>query len=254
MGIPVTLENPPQRIVSLVPSQTELLFDLGLESRVVGVTKFCVHPQHWRKSKTLIGGTKKFDLDLIDSLKPDLIIGNKEENYPEGIQALRQRYPVWMSDIVTFDQALEMIKSVAQLTHTSDKGEALTSGIIENFSGLKAFPPHPTLYLMWRNPWMGAAGNTFIHALMEKAGLVNVLAEGLRYPELSPELITRLNPSLVLLSSEPYPFSEQHIPELQALLPGARIELVDGEFFSWYGSRLLLAPVYFNALRLSDER
>ena len=248
MGNLVTLETPPMRIVSLVPSQSELLFDLGLDDRVVGVTKFCVHPIHWRKSKTVIGGTKKFDLELIDSLKPDLIIGNKEENYEDGIRALREKYPVWMSDIVTFDHALDMIRLVGQITGQVERAESLIHDIIENFAKLRLIPPVRTLYLMWRKPWMGAAGNTFIDSIMEKTGLINVLAKETRYPELSPERIAELNPSLVLLSSEPYPFSEQHIPELRTVLPAARIELVDGEYFSWYGSRLLLAPLYFDGL------
>jgi len=250
MGNKVTLEAPPMRIVSLVPSQTELLFDLGLDDRVVGVTKFCVHPIHWRKSKTVIGGTKKFDLDLIDSLQPDLIIGNKEENYEEGIQALRERYPLWMSDIVTFDHALDMIRLVGQLTGQAGRAESMIHDITGNFMSLRPFPSIRTLYLMWRKPWMGAAGNTFIDAVMEKTGLINVLANETRYPQLSTEEIARLNPSLVLLSSEPYPFSEQHIPELRTALPDARFELVDGEYFSWYGSRLLLAPLYLNQLQL----
>lgn len=250
MGNDVVLNKPPQRIVSLVPSQTELLFDLGLETRVVGVTKFCVHPLHWRKSRTVIGGTKKFDLDCIESLQPDLIIGNKEENYPEGIQFLSERYPVWMSDIITFDDAMKMIEAISRLTDTEDKGASLLAGIRQNFDRMPLHPPLRTLYLMWRKPWMGAAGGTFIHTIMEKIGLINVLAGESRYPELFAEMIRDLNPSLILLSTEPYPFSETHVQELRAVVPGARIEIVDGEFFSWYGSRLLLAPLYFNGLNL----
>ncbi len=236
------------RIVSLVPSQTELLFDLGLGDRIVGVTKFCVHPEHARKTRLVIGGTKKFDIDRIASLKPDLIIGNKEENYEEGIDYLRQRYPVWMSDILTLEDALGMIKSVALLTGTELKGHALVREINESFAGPPAFSNTRAIYLMWYNPWMGAASGTFISHIMERVGLSNVLAHRERYPELVQYEITDLKPDLVLLSSEPFPFKEKHEQEIRHLLPKAKIMQVDGEMFSWYGSRLRMAPAYFNSL------
>lgn len=252
MGNRVELKGLPRRIISLVPSQTELLFDLGLEERVVGITKFCVHPSHWRKSKTIVGGTKKFDMEIIQGLRPDLIIGNKEENYEEGITTLRQQYPVWMSDITSFNDAMDMIHSVSLFTDRKVKGDEIVNRIQIAFESLSPQPSPKVIYLMWRKPWMGAGGNTFIHALMEKVGFANVLAEQERYPELSAEMIKDLNPSFVLLSTEPYPFSEKHIPEVLEVLPNAKIMIVDGEMFSWYGSRLALAPAYFNSLRIGS--
>lgn len=249
MGISVELLKPPRRIVSLVPSQTELLFDLGLEEQVVGITKFCVHPTHWRKVKTIVGGTKKFDISCIIQLNPDLIIGNKEENYQEGILQLQKKFPVWMSDITNLDHALSMIASVAKMTDRESQGELLLTTIQQGFDRLEPLPPLRTLYLMWRNPWMGAAGNTFIHSMMERIGLVNVLAGQERYPELSADNIQKLNPALILLSSEPFPFKEKHMVEIQTLLPQALVLLVDGEFYSWYGSRLAKAPTYFSTLK-----
>lgn len=248
MGNSLELPKPPHRIISLVPSQTELLFDLGLDEQVVGITKFCIHPSHWRKTKTIIGGTKKFDIDRITRLNPDLIIGNKEENYSEGIQELQKNFPVWMSDITTFDHALSMIASISKMTDRESQGELLLTTIQEGFSRFHPLPPLRTLYLMWRNPWMGVAGKTFIHSMMERVGLVNVLSGRDRYPELSADYIRDLAPGLVLLSSEPFPFDEKHIVEIQTLLPHARVLLVDGEFFSWYGSRLSLAPGYLASL------
>jgi ABC-type Fe3+-hydroxamate transport system substrate-binding protein len=252
MGNLVELPTVPKRIISLVPSQTELLFDLGLEEEVVGITKFCVHPTHWRKEKAIIGGTKNFHLDTIEKLNPDLIIGNKEENYAEGIAALQKKFPVWMSDIETFDQAISMIEAVSQLTATQQKGTTLIDEIHSAFRRIKMIPPRRTLYLMWHNPWMGVASKTFIHTMMEKIGLVNVIRNLDRYPELSSDAIRNLNPELVLLSTEPFPFNEKHIPEIRAILPKAKIEIVDGEMFSWYGSRLALAPDYFNSLKIDQ--
>ena len=191
-------EITPKRIISLVPSQTELLYDLGLEEKVVGITKFCVHPDHWLKSKTIIGGTKNFRLDAIEKLKPDLIIGNKEENYQEGISALQQIFPVWMSDVTTFDDALSMIHSVSLLTGSETEGKEIIEQIKKSFEKMKALPKIKTLYLMWENPWMGAASKTFIHTMMEKIGLTNVLDKQERYPELSASIIKELNPPLVI--------------------------------------------------------
>jgi ABC-type Fe3+-hydroxamate transport system substrate-binding protein len=244
LGARVDIDSP-QRIISLVPSQTELLYDLGLEHRVVGITKFCVHPEKWHKSKTIVGGTKNFHFDTIEKLYPDLIIGNKEENYETGIEALRKRYPVWMSDVVSYADAISMIRSVAIITETVSAGNEIIQSIESAFSQLPGSQPKRTLYLMWRDPWMGAAGGTFIHAMMEKAGLTNVLAHEARYPELSVERMRELNPEVVLLSSEPFPFQSKHVDEVKAILPKSKILLVDGEMFSWYGSRLRLAPAYF---------
>ncbi len=234
-----------QRIISLVPSQTELLYDLGLDARVVGVTKFCVHPEQWHKTKAIVGGTKNFRFGTIGKLNPDLIIGNKEENYESGINELRMQYPVWMSDIVTFGDALSMIKSIATITQRETEGSDIIQSIESAFLTLPKIQPRRTLYLMWRDPWMGAANGTFIHTLMEKIGLTNVLRGSNRYPELSPERVRELDPELVLLSSEPFPFQAKHIDEIKSILPKSKVKLVDGEMFSWYGSRLRLAPAYF---------
>lgn len=249
MGFEVNLEFLPRRIVSLVPSQTELLYDLGLEDRIVGVTKFCIHPDQARKSKTIIGGTKKFDLNRIAALKPDLIIGNKEENYPEGIEFLRNRFAVWMSDIEDLEGALAMISDVSTLTGTEEKGNSIVSTIRVGLQSAGKLPPRRTLYLMWYDPWMGAASSTFIHAMMQQLGLVNVLESRSRYPTLEVEDMVALQPELVLLSSEPFPFAEKHRAQLQQFLPNATILDVNGEYFSWYGSRLLLIPDYVRGLK-----
>ena len=245
----ITVPSLPQRIVSLVPSQTELLYDLGLGERVVGITKFCVHPQSWFREKSRVGGTKNVHFDWVAALQPDLIIANKEENDEAQVLALEALAPVWVSDIKTLPQSLEMIRQVGLLTHTTDKANEIASSIERAFESLKAAACRRTVYGIWRGPWMWAGGDTFISDLMARVGLENVLAGRPRYPELSLEEIAGLQPELVLLSSEPYPFKEVHIAEVQAALPGAEIKLVDGEMFSWYGSRLLRAAPYLEAVR-----
>lgn len=246
MGNILSLALPLKRIISLVPSQTELLYDLGLDEEVVGITKFCVHPSHWRKEKLIVGGTKNFNVESIDQLQPDLIIGNKEENYQEGIELLQKKYPVWMSDIVTLDDALSMISSLSQITRNQNSGEAMVGQIAASFKEIKPYNAS-VLYLIWRKPWMGVGRNTFIHSLLAMIGFTNVLQTE-RYPELSEGKIKELNPEVIFLSSEPYPFNEQHLDDLKGLIPKTKIILVDGEMFSWYGSRLLKAPDYFKSL------
>jgi ABC-type Fe3+-hydroxamate transport system substrate-binding protein len=249
LGNSITLSSSPQRIISLVPSQTELLADLGLDDEVVGITKFCIHPKSWQKTKTIVGGTKNFRFDVIESLKPDLIIGNKEENYQEGIAQLKSKYPVWMSDIVTLNDAFAMIQQTGDLTDTSERTTNLLAQIKNSFLSIEKLPPLKTLYLIWQKPWMAAAPGTFIHELMTTAGLVNCLSQHTRYPELDEEKIKALNPELIFLSSEPYPFVQKHVSEMKSLFPRAKIMLVDGEMFSWYGSRLRKFPEYLKALR-----
>ncbi|MDX9751189.1 MAG: helical backbone metal receptor [Flavobacteriales bacterium] len=250
MHRPVAAPALPQRIISLVPSQTELLFDLGVEDRVVGITKFCIHPAEWFRSKPRVGGTKKVDIDKVRALEPDLIIGNKEENARADIEALEQEFPVWMSDINDLDGALDMIRRVGELTGTAPKAEAIATVIAAGFAALLPDPHgYSVAYLIWRDPWMAAGPGTFIHDMLRRCGHVNAFAHhSERYPEVSPAELAAADPDLVFLSSEPYPFSEKHIAEVAMVLPGAPVRLVDGEPFSWYGSRLLRSPAYFSGL------
>ncbi len=246
----VAVPLPPQRIVSLVPSQTELLFDLGLGSRVVGLTKFCIHPKEARSQATVIGGTKNFHFERIAELKPDLIIGNKEENYQAGIEQLAAQYPVWMSDIFTLDDSLRMMRQVGLLTGRSAQAEALAAEVARSFAELPPVAePVSAAYFIWRQPYMVAAAGTFIDDLLPRAGFRNVFADRGRYPEIGADELARAAPQVILLSSEPYPFAAKHVAEFQVICPQARIEIVDGELFSWYGSRLRHSAAYFQELR-----
>lgn len=238
-----------ERIISLVPSQTELLFDLGLGEKVVGVSKFCIHPRELVKNKVKIGGTKKFDFEKITSLNPDLIIGNKEENYKEGIEELAQTYPVWMSDIFTLSDALDMIESIGEITKTSTKAKEITKQISLGFNALEISEKNvKVLYLIWRKPYMGVGSQTFIHEMLTTIGFENVLVNEVRYPELSVERMKELNPDYIFLSSEPFPFQEKHQWEFKEEIPDIPTVLVDGEMFSWPGSHLLQATSYFQEL------
>jgi ABC-type Fe3+-hydroxamate transport system substrate-binding protein len=241
------------RIVSLVPSQTELLADLGLDEEVIGLTRFCVHPENWKARKTIVGGTKNLLPERIAALQPDLILANREENVREQVEPLAELAHVHVTDVATVDDALAMIREVGQLVGHEKRAAALAREIEAGFNALVATtgPALRAAYLIWREPYMTVGGDTFISDVMARAGLVNVFAHRTRYPEVTPEEIAALGAEVVLLSSEPYPFDENHAHELVATIPGVRVELVDGEPFSWYGSRMRLAPEYLTALRQS---
>ncbi|TCD26264.1 cobalamin-binding protein [Pedobacter psychrodurus] len=249
MGREISINFPPKRIISVVPSQTELLFDLGLDQEIIGLTKFCIHPIEKFAARTKVGGTKKLNIDLIKDLKPDLIIGNKEENTQSDIEELAIYFPVWMSDIFTLDDAMKTIGQIGALVDREPEAGYLNHLISAGFNDLKilALQHHidkKVAYLIWRKPYMAAGKNTFIDDTLLINGMTNVIKQD-RYPAVTLDELKTLNCELILLSSEPYPFGEKHIEEIQAAIPGVKIMLVDGEMFSWYGSRLVKAVQYF---------
>ena len=246
----IAISATPQRIVSTVPSQTELLHYLGLEKEVIGITKFCIHPSAWFRSKERIGGTKQLNIAKIKDLKPDLILANKEENQKNLIEELALQFPVWVSDVNDLSSACVMIKEVGSITGREKKAEELVQGIRSAFYSENIIPNQRlrTAYLIWKEPYLTVGGDTFIHQMVEYAGFKNIFADRARYPQIEIEEINGLDCELLLLSTEPYPFKENHVEELKQLLPKTKILLVDGELFSWYGSRLLQAPSYFKNL------
>lgn len=236
MGRQVTLCFPPRKVISLVPSITEYLLDIDVD--VIGRTKFCIHPETLVKEIPEIGGTKKFRFEVIDQLKPDLIIGNKEENYPEGIDRLAEQYPVWMSDVTTIPGSIDMMLRLGEVTDRKSAAETLVCELAQYLPKLRNTRSGNALYLIWKNPWMAAGSKTYIDAFLTHLGYTNVVSDS-RYPELSEKELEMLEVDTVLLSSEPFPFRERHIDELRKWLPHTNIHLVGGEVYSWYGSRLL---------------
>ncbi len=244
----VILNNYPKRIISLVPSQSELLWDLGLRKEIVGITKFCIHPPELYKTVIRVGGTKTFDIEKIRNLEPDLIIGNKEENEQSKIEQLQKEFPVWMSDIYNLDDSLAMIQMIGDIVNKKLEAKQLSSEIKSSFNILSKVNKK-VLYLIWKNPYMAAGKATFIAAMLSKCGFENGLTdETLRYPELTFETIKDINPDVIFLSTEPYSFKEQHVEEFKTEFPHAIVKLVDGELFSWYGSRLKHSAHYFNSI------
>jgi ABC-type Fe3+-hydroxamate transport system substrate-binding protein len=236
------------RIVSVVPSQTELLFDLGLDEEVLGITKFCIHPDEWFHSKTRIGGTKKLNIEKIRALQPELVLANKEENLKNEIEAIAEFTNVYVSDIETFENALKMIEEIGALTNKQSEANKINEDIRAAFDSFQSKQKRKAAYFIWKDPYMSIGNDTFIHIMMEYAGFENVFTDEKRYPEISIEKLKAAAPEVILLSSEPYPFKQEHAHELKEQFPTAEILLVDGEMFSWYGSRLLDAPRYFESL------
>jgi len=239
----VYLNNMPKRIISLVPSLTDFLHYLSLDEEVVGITKFCIHPQEWYENKEKIGGTKRVNIEKVIALEPDLIIGNKEENTKEDILALEKVAPVWMSDVNSFEDGIEMIMKLGGVLSKEKVCNELVKNLEQEYSPLKNLGQNlSVLYFIWNKPSYVAGQSTFIGSMIEKLGFNN-MAKIDRYPEL--ESLGDCEPNYVFLSSEPFPFEEKHKEKYQSLFPSAKITLVDGEMFSWYGSRMLFAVNYF---------
>ena len=245
----IEIPFPPKKIISLVPSQTELLYDLGLENNKIGITKFCIHPKHLKKTKQIIGGTKNLNLEKIKQLKPDLIIANKEENEFAQIEELKKEFPVFVSDVNTLDSAFEMIRLIGLMTDTSNKAENLIHTINSSRAELSFTPLRSCIYLIWKDPYLTIGGDTFINAMLKEAGFENCYSSDLRYPETDFDQILAKSPDFLFLSSEPYPFNENHEQEFQKILTKTRVYCVDGEMFSWYGSRMQQAFQYFKTLQ-----
>ncbi|MEP6926821.1 MAG: helical backbone metal receptor [Ginsengibacter sp.] len=240
------------RIVSIVPSQTELLYYLGLDEEVLGITKFCVHPSRWYKNKTRIGGTKNIRIPAIHDLEPDLIIANKEENVKEQVEELAKDYDVLVTDVNNLGDAINMITDVGLLVGKHKEALQMANKIELKFKKLQHLTSIKrkikAAYFIWKDPYMAVAGHTFINDMLQYCGLENVFSNGERYPKISLEELPT-DCELVLLSSEPYPFKKKHLKEMELQIPGVKIILVNGEMFSWYGSRLLKAAEYFKDLK-----
>ena len=254
LGRQIQLNALPKRIISLVPSQTELLVDLGLESSLVGLTKFCIHPTHLRNKVTVVGGTKQIRLEKISALQPDIILCNKEENTKDMIASLEQIAPVHVSDINTLEDCFELIKMYGELFAVAKKASEIIGRIKEErhqfqtkISGQRKTK---VAYFIWKEPWMVVGSYTFIDTMITEAGFQNIFSTETRYPEIDLSHSKLKHAEQLFLSSEPFPFKNKHVEELKVMFPNARVRIVDGEMFSWYGSRLIKAYNYFSSINI----
>ncbi|MFT5682710.1 MAG: iron complex transport system substrate-binding protein [Myxococcota bacterium] len=240
----LSLAAPPKRIVSLVPSTTESLFALGCGESVVGITRFCVHPADRLAGLVKVGGTKDLVIERLEALKPDLVIGNVEENTTEMFQTIEDRFPLYAAFPRTVDDAIDDLRTMGRLIGAEPEAAQWADRITAARQRLHAAvrPGKDFAYLIWRNPWMAVSGDTFISAMLAEAGRVNALADApTRYPTIEPAQLAEIG--AILLSSEPFPFQDKHREELADLagIPTSRISLVDGELCSWHGVRMAAA-------------
>ncbi|MBU0638172.1 MAG: ABC transporter substrate-binding protein [Planctomycetes bacterium] len=243
----LTYEFPPRRIISLCPSLTETLFTLGLGDRIVGRTDFCVEPTRAVSAVPTVGGPKNIDVKRVGRLNPDLIIAAKEENTEATVASLATRLPVYVVEVTDVASTLRAISNLGELTDRTSAAGELVAAIRCAIGKLRPRTRRRVAYLVWRAPYRAVGAETYIHALLYECGFENVCARlAGRYPELSLAALRELAPEYVLLGSEPYPFTDNHVGELVAELPTSKVMCVDGQMFGWYGSRLLLAADYLS--------
>lgn len=251
-GKTLTLSAPPRRIVSLIPSTTELLCDLGLADALVGVTVYCSEPRDIVRTRTKVGGEKDPDLAAIRALAPDLVIANVEENVREHVETLRGwGLPVWVTYPRTVAEGLAMIRDLGEVTGTQARAQAMLAELQPLYESVSAQtaarPPVDVFYAIWRNPYMTVNRDTYISDLLRVCGARNVFADrSERYPALTLDEVASRRPAVIVLPDEPFRFRRAHLadfagyPEVPAVRDG-RIHLVDGKPFSWHGARVAQA-------------
>lgn len=232
------------RVVSLVPSLTETLHDLG--AHLVGRTRFCIHPA--TLNVPIVGGTKQIDVPRVLALKPDLVVANREENTREMVEALLPHVRVQVTEIATLSDALDAITLLGDATGTASRAKELRNRLAEALTALPQCPPRRVAYFIWKDPWMTVGGDTFVHQMLSTVGLTNVFGAQHRYPAVTQNEVEEARPDVLLFSSEPYPFKEQHLAGWREWLPHVPCLLVDGEAFSWYGTGLLRTFPYWETL------
>jgi ABC-type Fe3+-hydroxamate transport system substrate-binding protein len=235
------------RIVSLVPSITELVCDLGLADRLVGRTGFCIHPWETVRRIPKVGGTKDVRLERIRELAPTHVIVNVEENRRETAEALAEFVP---EIVVTYPREprdnLELYRLLGAIFDREVEAGRLCQRFQEAAAGLeeRSWPSERVLYLIWRGPWMTVSTETYISRTLALRGWeTRPPSASAPYPEVTLEQFAG-DVDRVLLSSEPYHFHERHVEEVARALPGAQVSLIDGEMTSWYGSRAIAGMRY----------
>ena len=257
LGDELRLGGPAKRIVSLVPSISESLIELGAGGTLVGITNYCVHPAAAVASIAKVGGTKGFAFDKIAALTPDLIIANKEENRKHHIDKLRESYPVFVTYPRTVGEAIDMVGDLGTLTGTVERAQAFAAAYQEIISrgppGQHAAPLR-TACLIWRDPWMAAGPGTYMSDLLETVGFQIVFTDDDgRYPETTLEAIIERTPQVIILPDEPYEFAEKDQKDVERVLVEkghrARVVLMDGSYLTWFGTRTLPGLRYLHGLR-----
>jgi ABC-type Fe3+-hydroxamate transport system substrate-binding protein len=248
------------RIVSLVPSVTELLFDLGLAGQIVGRTGFCIHPRQAVRKVPKVGGTKTIDVARIKRLQPTHLVVNVDENPRPLVEALARFVPhVVVTHPLGPHDNLRLYRLMGGIFGRESEAQALCrrfEAVCEEVAAaVSEWPPQKVLYLIWKSPWMTVSSDTYISRMLATVGWQTIApSSNARYPSVDITAPTAAQASFILLSSEPYAFRERHCVEILDLLPpGAktRVALIDGAMTSWYGSRAIAGLTYLRDFRRS---
>ncbi len=248
-GALVAVPVRPARIVSLVPSITELLFTLGLEGRIAGVTIFCSEPRAQVARTPKVGREKDPDLSRIRALQPDLVVANMEENRRDVIEALRaEGVTVWVTFPRTVAEGIALVRELGALTATDERAAALAGPLVvarANTLARGAGPPRARVFCpIWRGPYMTVNRDTYVNDVLETCGGANVFAaSAARYPTVTLDEVRAAAPDVILLPDEPYRFRDAHRADFAPLadvpaIRSGRVHLVDGKLLSWYGPRI----------------
>lgn len=239
-----------ESLVSLVPSLTELLFFFKMDEKIKGVTDFCVHPVDKVALKTKVGGPLNFDIDKIESLRPDIVFASKGENSKGLVNKLMEKVPVFICDINSLEDAFKAIEKIGFICNQTDLAQNLTQNLSISFDKLKEPTGISVIYLVWEKPFIVAGNNTIVHDILTKTGIKNAFGGIKGYQKITNKQLTEAQADIVLLPSEPFQFGQHHIEQYKQLLPHCKVLLVDGQYFCWYGNRLLLAVNYLKNLKL----
>lgn len=234
------------RIVCLVPSITELLYDLGLDDQIYGLTKFCVHPPRAVNLKKIVGGTKNVSIPIVKSLLPTVVIASREENIKKQVADIAKFSKVILTDVTDIASTYKMIIQLGVEFDKLKLAKSIIEEIKTSLEKVKDKYDFSACYLIWKKPYMTVGADTYIHAMMSHVGIKNVFADQTRYPII--DKILEINADYIFLSSEPYPFKDKDLEELHKSNPNSKIMLVDGEIFSWYGTRMLKVEEYFEEI------
>ncbi|MBI2207102.1 MAG: cobalamin-binding protein [Candidatus Rokubacteria bacterium] len=247
-GVALELVRPPRRIVSLIPSTTEMLCELGLADAIVGITAYCIEPRDVVRTKPKVGGEKNPDLDAIRALAPDLVIANLEENVRDHVETLRAwNVPVWVTYPRTVLETIAFIREIGTVTGTEARAGALADEIEALYHATRAAmagpPPVPVFYPIWRDPYMTIGRDTYVHDVLATVGASNVFGDRERYPTITLEEMAVRSPDVIILPDEPFRFRRAHVKDFEAFpqvpaVRAGRIHLMDGKIFCWHGPRL----------------
>ncbi len=250
LGKPIRFKE--GKIVSLVPSLTELLYYLGLGEFVVGVTRYCIHPPEALFKSTVLAGTKNFSVKELLATGAHWVLTNREENPKDRVEKIIDHLPVVLTEINKPDDLIPLLHWLSkQYPQCKPIAQTLEQSIIGLPNELGGLGNGRVLYLIWNKPIMAVGGDTFISTMLNMAGYKNATGHLKRYPAIEPQQLISFKPDFLFLSSEPYPFKDEHIAYFKSLLPETQVLLVDGEPFSWYGNRVLNLPAYLKTLHLS---